>query len=211
MAKDYLQETIQTYNTIADSYASKLDDYAPRSEQEKFISLLPNRAKILDAGCGPGRDCEYFADRGLDVVGIDLSDKLLEIAKKRVPSVVFQKQNLRTLQFQANSFDGIWACASLLHLKREDVLSVLKQFYTILKPQGILFVMVKEGKGEADIFEVLSSNIKRHFTYFSLPELNDLLIRAEFKVMDIYLWNEEVRRPGRRDLVWISSFSRKPE
>jgi hypothetical protein len=86
---------------------------------------------------------------------------------------------------------------------------VLQSFNKLLKNNGVLFVLVKEGKGDAEITEKLSSNTARHFTYFTLDELKKLLEDANFIVEDIYPWNEEVRRPGRRDLVWISSFSRK--
>lgn len=209
MVDDYVKKTIAVYDAIAYEYAKKLDDYAPRPEQEKFVTMLPKHATVLDAGCGPGRDCEYFVKNGLKVVGVDLSDKLLDIAKQRVPQVSFHKQDLRSLSFQPYSFDGIWACASLLHLHRAEVPRVLQNFFHLLKPSGVLFVMVKEGTGEADIKESLSSNMVRHFTYFTLEELKKLLEKAHFRVEEIYTWNEEVRRPGRRDLVWISSFSRK--
>lgn len=205
-----MTKTIGVYNAMADEYAKKLNDYAPRPEQEKFVSLLPTNATILDAGCGPGRDCEYFMKQGFQVVGVDLSDKLLDIAKQRVPQASFVKQDLRALDFSPSSFDGIWACASLLHLHRVEVPLVLQNFFHLLKPGGVLFVMVKEGISEADVKESLSSNMVRHFTYFTLAELTKLLEKAHFSVEEIYTWNEEVRRPGRRDLVWISSFARKP-
>lgn len=209
MIDDYLTKSIAVYDKNAEYYAKKLDNYAPRPEQEKFVALLQPKAKVLDAGCGPGRDCEYFAGRGFEVTGVDLSEKLLKIAKKRVPSATFQKQDLRRLQFQKNSFDGIWACASLLHLRRSDALAVLKSFFTLLKPGGILFVQLKEGKGEADIVDPIIADLSRHFVYYSLSELKKILQEAGFIVNDIYTWNEEVRRPGRRDIVWISCFSRK--
>lgn len=204
-----MTKTIGVYNAMADKYAKKLNDYAPRPEQEKFVSLLPKNTTILDAGCGPGRDCEYFIKQGFQVVGVDLSDKLLDIAKQRVPQASFVKQDLRALDFSPGSFDGIWACASLLHLHRAEVPQVLENFFHMLKPGGALFVMVKEGKGEADVKESLSSNMVRHFTYFMLEELKKLLEKAHFSVEEMYTWKEEVRRPGRRDLVWISSFARK--
>lgn len=209
MRDDYVGKTIDVYNAMAHEYAKKLNDYAPRPEQEKFVALLPKNATILDAGCGPGRDCEYFVKQELKIVGVDLSDKLLDIAKQRVPKASFSKQDLRALIFPPNSFDGIWACASLLHLHRAEVPQVLENFFHLLKPGGVLFVMVKEGTGEADVKESLSSNMVRHFTYFTLEELKKLLENSRFTVEKIYTWNEEVRRPGRRDLVWISSFSRK--
>lgn len=210
MSDDHVAKTIDVYNAMADEYAKKLNDYAPRPEQRKFISLLPKNATILDVGCGPGRDCEYFVKQGLKVVGVDLSEKLLDIARKRVPGASFLKQDLRALDFPSGSFDGIWACASLHHLKRTETPHVLRIFSRLLKSHGVLFILVKEGKGEADITESLSSGLSRHFVYYTLDELTHLLEKAGFVSEEIYTWREEVRRPGRSDLVWLSSFSRKP-
>lgn len=209
MSGDHVAKTIDVYNAMAHEYAKKLNDYAPRPEQEKFVALLPKNATILDAGCGPGRDCEYFVKQGLKVIGVDLSDKLLDIAKQRVPKASFSKQDLRALIFPPNSFDGIWACASLLHLHRAEVPQVLENFFHLLKPSGVLFVMVKEGKGEADVAEKLSSHLLRHFTYFQQEELKDEVKEAGFKIIEHYSYNEKDHRPDHRDLRWISSFSRK--
>lgn len=74
---------------------------------------------------------------------------------------------------------------------------------------GTLFVMVKEGKGEADVKESLSSNMIRHFTYFTLEELKKLLEKTHFSVEEIYTYNEKDHGPDHRDLWRISSFSRK--
>ena len=210
MLSYHVKKTIAVYDAIADDYAKKLDDYAPRPEQEKFVSLLPKHIKVLDAGCGPGRDCDYFVKQGLQVVGVDLSEKLLVLAKERVPQAKFIKQDLRKLRFSDQSFDGIWACASLHHLKRDEVPLVLQKFFQLLTSHGILFILVKEGKGEVDIVESLSSGLPRHFVYYTLEELNTLLKEAGFSIIETYTWREEVRRSGRSDLVWISSFSRKP-
>lgn len=209
MADDYVKKTVAVYDKIANQYAKKLDDYAPRPEQQKFVSLLPPKAHVLDVGCGPGRDSDYFISLGLKVTGIDLSENLLSIARKRVPKGIFIKQDLRNLDFPSQSFDGIWACASLHHLRKDEVPMVLKKIFQILKSNGIIFILVKEGKGEADIVESLSSGLSRHFVYFSLEELNTFLEEVGFSIIEAYTWREELRRPGRSDLVWLSSFSKK--
>lgn len=205
---DHIAKIIAVYDAIASSYAKQIDAYAP-PERDKFIDLIPGSGKILDAGCGPGRDCDYFIEHGLQVVGVDLSEKLLEIAERRVPQVTFVKQDLRQLDFPNETFDGIWACASLHHLDRTDVADVLKSFFRLLKPNGILFVSVKEGSGEADIAESLSSGLSRHYVFYKLKEIETLLEKAGFEVVEIYTGREEDWHPGRSDLVWISSFSRK--
>lgn len=208
---DHLKKTIAVYDLIAQDYAKKIDAYTPRPEQEKFISLLPKYAKILDAGCGPGRDCDYFVKHGFNVIGVDLSENLLTIARQRVPEANFLKQDLRKLNFPLNSFDGIWACASLHHMYRRDVPKALINFYRILKPEGILFVMVKEGTGGKEIRESLSSDLPRHYEFYKSEELTKLLKEAGFIEVENYMWREEDRHPtrGNSELVLISSFSKK--
>ncbi|MBI3559611.1 class I SAM-dependent methyltransferase [Candidatus Gottesmanbacteria bacterium] len=210
MRDDHIKKTIAVYNAMAEKYAKKLNDFAPLPERKKFIALLPNHAHILDVGCGPGRDADYFTANGSSVTGVDFSEKLLEIARLRVPQALFYKQDFRLLHFPKQSFDGIWACASLLHLKRDEVPMVLNNFFQLLKSGGILFIMVKEGKGEADVAEELSSNLSRHFIYFQREELKKLLKNTGFEVVEQYAYNEKDRKPDHRDLWWISSFSRKP-
>lgn len=158
---------------------------------------------------GPGRDSAYFSGKGFQVVGVDLSEKLLEIARKKSPKVEFYKQDLRSLTFPENSFDAIWACASLVHLKRTEVPIVLDTFYSLLKPDGVLFVLVKEGKGEADVKENLSSGVTRHFTYFGQNELQKMLESAKFVIQRIYIGNEKNSKIGGRDLKLVVSFSFK--
>lgn len=87
---------------------------------------------------------------------------------------------------------------------------VLNNFFQFLASSGILFIMVKKGKGEANVAEELSSHLSRHFTYFQEDELLGLVKDAGFEVVEQYTYNEKDRRPDHRDLRWISSFSKKP-
>ena len=178
-------------------------------ERDEFISVLPSQGKILDVGCAAGRDSGYFSSKGFSVVGVDLSGKLLEIARKKFPHIDFFKQDFRSHDFPKESFNGIWACASLLHLKRTEIPAVLRQFFALLKPKGILYIQVKEGKGEKDVVDILSSGQSRHFTFFEIGELKQFLEEAGFRVEKIYVFNEKERTRGHRDLLWISSFSKK--
>ncbi len=201
------------YDAIATTYAQQIDSYVPTLERDKFDNFFQKGAKILDVGCAAGRDSFYFVSKGLDVVGVDLSEKLLDIAKTKLKdgqNPRFVLVDLRALPFQKGTFDGVWACASLLHLKRSEVPMVLRRFFQLLKPNGVLFIMVKAGMGEADVAEELPSHLSRHFTYFEQNGLKNLLEDAGFARVEQYTHNKKDRRPDHRDLWWISSFSRKP-
>lgn len=209
MSQDHIGRTTAVYNTIAQTYAARIEQFAPEQERRLFSKLVKKSGSILDVGSAAGRDSTYFAKQGFKVIGIDLSEELLKIARTKYPQLDFRLQDMRQLKFKPLSFDGIWANASLLHLKRAEVPSVLEQFYTLLKPKGVMFVSVKEGTGEKDVSEPLSENLLRHFTFFRLDELKQLLVNAGFTVENIYTYREGERHAGKRDLTIIASFSRK--
>ena len=119
MSKDNLVfQTIQTYNACAKSYSR---DHYNISEVQDVIDFFIQNLKgteILDVGCGPGRDAKYFSDHNLKVTGVDLSDRLLNIASKKVPGAKFIQMDMRRLDFSENAFDGIWVSASFYIFKK---------------------------------------------------------------------------------------------
>ena len=165
MTNDHVAKTVAVYDQIAHTYAANIEEYYSSIDRDAFLALVPNGGKILDAGCAAGRDSRYFDSKGYTVVGVDLSNKLLEIAKKQSSHIEFHIQDIRSLQFSKETFHGIYATAILLHLNRDEVLPVLRQFYTLLKPRGIVCIQVKEGAGEADVQEKLSEAKFRHCQY----------------------------------------------
>ncbi len=192
-----MDDTIGTYDKIAKEWADKFFSKQVGMEPiyKKFIELMKGGGKVLDVGCGPGHDVRYFLGHGLDVVGIDLSDGMLAEARKRVPKGKFIKMDMRELNFDAASFDGVWACASLLHLKRSEVPSTLAEIRRVLKPSGKFYIAMKEGGGERVVRG-------RFFTYYSEDELKEVVTRSGFKVLDTIKTKVE-------GTVWIHMFAQK--
>ncbi|MGE4349917.1 MAG: class I SAM-dependent methyltransferase [Candidatus Berkiella sp.] len=120
-----------------------------------FLLLLPNKANILDAGCGPGRDARYFMNRGHNVMAFDASIEMVNFCTKLTEQPALHLK-LQDITFQ-NQFDGIWANASLLHVPFNELRSTFKKFNEALKSQGILYASFKYGneierKAEGRIF-----------------------------------------------------------
>ena len=113
MKKQFLKTTKESYDETAQDYAQKATQFLLLSQREEFIKMLSSKAKILDLGCGSGRDAKFFSEKGFQLIGIDFSPKLLEIAKKTAPLAQFYEMDMQSLTFEENSFDGIWSCASL--------------------------------------------------------------------------------------------------
>lgn len=182
--------TRSTYNNIAPDYAkrdkSNLTEERPEVQRDlqKFISLLPKKANVLDLGCGSGRDSRFLAKNGLRVIGVDFSEKMIEQAKYLDRQINYLVLDFESMRFQDGQFDGIWANASLHHIPYARLRRLLKDIYRILKPRGIFFVKVKQG-----VYRGIRSNekfgkiIKRYFRFYRLEEIESLLKSAGFRII----------------------------
>ncbi|MBI2651981.1 class I SAM-dependent methyltransferase [Candidatus Woesearchaeota archaeon] len=188
-----LLKTIKSYNKQTDWHSSKFDGYDLSKFLLKFIHLLKGK-KVLDFGCGNGRDLESFYKKGLNVIGIDYSDELIKRARNRVKNVNILKMNFVTkLSFKDKEFDGIWASASLLHVPKKSLDKVLSELRRILNNRGVLFISVKEGKGERIIKDDYGYE-ERFFSFFKKRELVNILIKAGFKILQVSVVTDEKLR-----------------
>ena len=145
--KKYIENTIKYYDINIDSYKNLwLDEFSNNYDfeiQDIFLSYLNKESKILDLGCGTGRDSKYFKELGYNVESIDGSLEMCKLASNLL------KQEVRQINFldidYCDVFDGVFACASLLHLSNEDLLIVLKKISNALKENGILYTCFKYG------------------------------------------------------------------
>ncbi len=202
--KDMLKLAVQTYNKIAKIYSERTYPKIVQFQATKFMSLLKGK-KILDVGCGSGRDVEYFLHEGYEPIGIDLSENMLKEARKRVKAKnVFKKMDFTDLKFKEETFDGVWVMAALYHIPRKSVTDVLRGFNKVLKKGGLIYIAVEEGEGQKEVKEEKYGNEPRPFTYFNEKEMHDFLYEAGFKII-----GSEVNDTN--DEKWIEIFARKEE
>ncbi|MAG91292.1 SAM-dependent methyltransferase [Candidatus Woesearchaeota archaeon] len=167
----YSKTTIESYDKTVDDYADMVRTLSPSKESKIFLSLIGRNSSILDLGCGPGRDSKIFADKGYKVVGIDLSRRMIKSAKKFVKNADFKVIDMMNLNLKTNSFDGIWANAALLHLRKRDFPKALKGVYRILKKDGIFYLSLKQGKGEGIVSDHRYGGIKKFWSFFQKNEI----------------------------------------
>ena len=138
------------YDRLAERYQTIRRAFDNKRELNEFASLLPKNAKVLDVGCGAGVPvAQFLVDSGFDVTGIDFSKNMLELARKNVPNAKFLVKDMTTLDFEADSFDGLTAFYSIIHVSREKHFSLFQSFHRILKPQGIMLVCLGPDEWEA--------------------------------------------------------------
>lgn len=169
------------------AYSSHAADYARRYEHhlldrpERFATSLQAGARILDAGCGPGRDLRIFTEHGHRPIGVDLNPDFVEMASRVAP---VHRLDLRSLvdHFPPAQFDGVWAQASLVHLGFADAQDVLRQFRVLAVPGAPLFACVAAtgAPGWRD-----ESDGRRWYAVWAPEEFAAAVERAGFEVEEI--------------------------
>lgn len=179
--KDYIKETINTYNAYAERYTKNRKKLIMGKFHEMFIKELKGK-DILDLGCGPGRDTRVFLDLGYNVTGFDLSRELLRIAKEKNPEATFVEGDMLDLPFSDASFDGIWSSAVIHHLVDADKERALVEMYRVLKPGGVAFISTKAGEGDVSLPEKEFDGGERFFSYINKEQFEKMLEYAGFRI-----------------------------
>lgn len=189
---DYLQVTREFYEDHAEEYARNTAGMYDQEWLEKFASLVRPKGRVLDVGSASGRDAAWFVSNGFEVEGIDISSTLIEIARKAVPGASFSAMDLANLQFPPDSFDGIWCSCVLLHIPREQAPSVITNLATTLRPSGVLYILVKEGRREGLEQDARYDNATKFSSYFEVDELRDMLLAADLDIVSISDMHQKV-------------------
>ncbi len=134
---DVLAETMRAYRANAAVYRAR-NAGKGRELFGRFAGMLPPRSRVLDAGCGPGRDLRRFAAAGRRPTGVDLCPEFVAMARACGPVL---RADVRALPFPDGAFDAVWACASLVHLSDADTVSALAEFRRVA--HGPVLVSVK--------------------------------------------------------------------
>ena len=193
------QITSATYDQIAADYAARSPGAAFETladRRERFAALLAPGARVLDVGCGPGWEAARLRALGLRACGLDRSRGML--AEARAWGVPLLLGDMRALPLPDGMLDGLWVCASFLHIPRRDGPAVLREFRRALRPGGALYIGVKEGDGERWVEH--SAGRQRFFAFYHPAELDALLAAHGFSVVDSWLSADSLGRPER----WIN-------
>ena len=196
---DKENHTLNYYEQNADAFTASTVSADMEENRRRFLSVLHKGAYILDFGCGSGRDTKAFLEQGYQVDACDGSEELCrrasEYTRIPVPHMLFQDLSA------SSQYDGIWACASILHLNKEDLKDVMRKISVALKPGGVLYTSFKYGT-----FEGMRGG--RYFTDFNEEQLGVFMEQiSELQVFETWLTNDV--RPGREEEQWINILARR--
>ena len=168
--------TIAFYDNAADHYDQLTKTGKPGPLLLSFMKLLPEKADVLDLGCGPARASVHMRDAGHTPDPVDASQGMIDLANKA------HSIGARLLTFDqvdmVDRYDGVWANFSLLHAERAALPGILSALATALRSRGVLHVALKTGTGQE------RDHIDRLYTYLTVPELHALLADAGFAILD---------------------------
>jgi len=197
--KSETKSTIKYYDDNAGSFNTDTAFVDMHELQDWFLSNVKEKGHILDLGCGSGRDSKYFLKRGYCVTAVDGSFEMCEIAKRNTGL------NVRQLMFSEldykETFDAVWACASLLHVSYDELPEILKRIASSLKTDGIFYASFKKGD-----FRGLRNG--RYFTDLTRENIEKLLEQTKAFTLMEYRESFDVR-PGRNNEIWINVISKK--
>ena len=193
--------TLNYYNSNAAVFSETTKNVDFSEVQQIFTNQLSPDASILDFGCGSGRDTRYFIDHGYHVAATDGSEVICKIATKytgiQVKQMLFEELDDR------NQYDGIWACASILHLFREELPDIFHKMYRALKKNGIIYTSFKYGTFEGE-------RNGRYFTDFT-EEMFEEFARQISGLQIEKMWITGDVREGRGDERWLNILLRKAD
>ncbi|MCJ7579285.1 MAG: class I SAM-dependent methyltransferase [Candidatus Aminicenantes bacterium] len=179
-------KTKRAFNLAAERYHDLFHNELKEKEYDRnlldsFVERFDKNALICDAGCGPsGHIGRYVFDKGLRVIGVDISDKCIKLAQRYNPNMRFTCEDFRNLKFKNCLFDGIISFYSILDTPKKYLNLIFTEFRRILKPTGYLLVAVKAGTTEGYINELLGIKAEVYFTLFTEEDIAKYFKKAGF-------------------------------
>ena len=194
-----IDTTLQYYQENAGVFVEGTVSADMHDARTRFLRLLPSQAYILDFGCGSGRDTKAFLEQGCRVDAADGSAELCRMATELTGIQV--KQMLFEELSAVEQYDGIWACASILHLPRKELGGILQKISDALKPGSVLYSSFKYGD-----FEGIRRG--RYFTDLTEDSLAGLMAEVpSLQIVETWITNDV--RPGREEERWINILARR--
>lgn len=191
--------TLSYYDEKAKEFCENTVNADVSPQRERFLGHLAKGDRILDFGCGSGRDTKAFLESGYKVEAIDGSAELCKTASEftgiKVKNMLFQELS------DVEKYDGIWACSSILHVSKEELKIVLRKMFVALKNGGVIYTSFKYGDFEGE-------RNGRYFSDFTEESFREYISACpEIQIIDTWITSDV--RPGRGEEKWLNLILKK--
>jgi ubiquinone/menaquinone biosynthesis C-methylase UbiE len=185
-----LNKVESLYDTVAKEYAETFSGEhgkKPKDQEilRKFSRDIGDKRPIWDFGCGPGQTAGYLKDLGMEVSGLDLSEKMLEQARSIHPEIHFRKGNILELEFKNDSIAGAVAFYAIVHFTEEQVGIALREVFRVLQPGGIFLFTYHAGEETIHLDEFLGKKVDIDFMFFTSDFIFSCLKDSGFEKIEI--------------------------
>lgn len=205
--------TANVYDTVAKEYAEKFYDEhkkKPRDQEilYRFSQEVADRQPIWDFGCGPGQTAQYLKGLGIEISGLDLSEKLIAQARMLHPGIPFRRGNILDLEFEDESIAGIVAFYAIVHFSEKQVERAFEEIFRVLQPGGVFLLTYHIGDETIHIDEFLGKAVDIDFMFFKTDFIFSCLQDVGFEKIEVIERDPypEIEYQSRRAYV----FARKP-
>jgi ubiquinone/menaquinone biosynthesis C-methylase UbiE len=190
MDQQQLDNLQASYDRVAEEYARRIFDelqYKPIDRQllDRLAASIPEGGVICDLGCGPGHVARYLRERGVKVIGVDLSAQMIAQAQRLNPDLEFRRGNMQALDVEDDAWAGIAAFYSIIHIPRDEVVMALQEWKRVLQPGGLLLVAFHLGTEVLHLDEWWEQPVSADFVFFLAAEMQAYLQATGFLIEDV--------------------------
>jgi ubiquinone/menaquinone biosynthesis C-methylase UbiE len=184
-----VSKVAKLYDKVAKEYAETFSDEHQKKPKDqeilhRFAQQIGNRKPVWDLGCGPGQTTTYLTDLGIQMSGLDLSEKLLEQAEIRHPQIPFQKGNMLNLEFANDTIAGAVSFYAMVHFTKDQVRTAFSEIFRVLQPGGIFLFTYHVGEETIHLEQFLGKTIDIDFMFFTTAFISNCLEQSGFKKIE---------------------------
>lgn len=185
---DQQRENVQeSYDQVADEYVARIFhelEHKPMDREllDHFAQQVRGVGPVCDLGCGPGHVTRYLHERGVSIQGLDLSSKMIELARRLNPGIEFEQGDMASLQAQDGAWAGSVAFYSLIHFLPSQMVPILQEIYRALQPHGLFLIAFHQGREIRHLDEWWGKQVSLDAIFFERAEMEGYLQKAGFEI-----------------------------